>query len=55
MGSYAVAVGIRKVKEGDESYIEGQSYEIHSVSELSTVSHSPLQVDDPKEEEKELF
>nr|XP_033508774.1 IQ domain-containing protein IQM3-like isoform X3 [Nicotiana tomentosiformis] len=45
---------IRKVKEDDESNVEGQSYESHSVYELSTVSHSPLQVDDPKEEEKEL-
>ncbi|XP_016497870.1 IQ domain-containing protein IQM3 isoform X1 [Nicotiana tabacum] len=47
-------VKIRKVKEDDESNVEALSSESHSVSELSTISDSPLQVDDPKEEEKDL-
>ncbi|XP_019261623.1 PREDICTED: IQ domain-containing protein IQM3-like [Nicotiana attenuata] len=47
-------VNLDEVKEDDESNVEGQSYESHSKSELSTVSNSPLQVDDLEEEEKEL-
>lgn len=47
-------VEIKKPKEDDESYEEGQSSENHSVSELSTISESPPQVDFPKEEEKDF-
>ncbi|XP_060177020.1 IQ domain-containing protein IQM3-like [Lycium barbarum] len=46
-------VEIKRPKEEDESYEEGQSSDSHSVSELSTISESSSQVDIRKEEEKD--
>ncbi|KAF3653991.1 putative heme-binding-like protein, chloroplastic-like isoform X1 [Capsicum annuum] len=47
-------VEIKKAKDDDESYEEGQSSKSHSASDLSTISESPPNIDFPKEEEKDF-
>ncbi|KAM3288273.1 IQ domain-containing protein IQM3 isoform X1 [Capsicum chacoense] len=48
-------IEIKKAKDDDESYEEGQSSKNHSVSDLSTISESPPNNDFPKEEEKDFL